>query len=903
MKKWLFGFGILATALATAITMTVAKFDMSGNGQANEDAKQLYAELVQASLLGLKDGEIRLPDPDGPLLVSQAVLRGEAAKPMSATEQALLERLYSRTDRAGLAVREAVILFNKSRALVAVRDQRYGGPAAGTGVILQEGDRPAEWLALDRYGRSFSVMPLALPERYGYMGRPEPGMGDWLVVDGGQPVRLVTRLPGQGNSGRDLVIQAVGKLDLSASRLPKGYQLASSCRATPCGSAGAEAHLIRFPAGTWEGRQVELALAPVRAQGVQVGGRALCPNRDPAALPHWCANKVRHYPTMDAGDGRQQAPRPPPLTILTRDKVVLWAEGRPTPAAVELGLLPVLGVDPRHGWSLVALLGRGLEKDQPRVVTLTIDSRYQRAALDALYTMVRSRFEGREDDAPFAAERVAALVLTDPETGGILATAQWPAAPQGVNTYDVAASLANEPLEGSPHVPLTWFPHKDLLLGSAAKTILDLAVLEAATTRPDIAAAVKGCRPNADGSLPCLPGLNIHQTRYRPEGMSCSQEERQRGQCGVANFLSPRGWETFAKDLSKPRRASSCVADARPDSIVDMPYGIMTSSNILHVLYMMMMDGKAALDYDQEAKKRPNRAPPGQKPFASPDDLPDRVDSRFVAMAARLGLFSDGLSLAPPFGDTASTVWRQDISHAARSELYEMTRPETKGSRLTGAVDVLVQTSIGARISATPLQMALVMAAIQTGGVRQAHIVQAVNGTLYTPPPAKPLGVDTAPLVQGLKQAVEAGTSAGAFSGDAWKVSDADGAAWLRNNARCGIFAKTGTAEFSEQRPCPDPQDKTGRCPAGVVREGKPAYNTGWLVGYNEPLPALAADKAGVGRIAFACAITKIHGRDTKTGGATCAPAVADLYRQLSRIEGENPSRNSLVQGDPGLDY
>jgi cell division protein FtsI/penicillin-binding protein 2 len=881
MARWLYLFGILFAVLAAAIVWTVAGSSAVNKGEANADAAGLYEELYNAGLLREANGELRLPDRDASLLAAQAALRQQPLDPPSSLAAALTARLYSTTSRAGLAVIEAVGLYNRTRWIAAVRDQRSWSPN-DVGVILP-GDRPSAWIAVDRYGRRVDSPPLSLPELYGFVNgkMPAPGMGDWLVVAGGQPLRLVSRMPAAGMYKHDLAIQVVGHLDVQASRLPAAYRLLPRCRMLPCSLATAEATVIELPAGKWEGEQIELAVTPVPARNLAISGLALCPRRDPSSLPQWCGQNVRYYATAE-----HHPVVTTPRVISTADGVVIWRDGRPTAAAWELGMIPLLGVDSRHGWSLARLLAPSDGREGPRDVRLTINSRVQRAAKEALYDMVQSRFEGRADDAVFAPERIAVLIITDPTTGGILAATQWPAAPAGWSSYDHASTLSGEQLEGSPMAPLGWIRHRDLVPGSTFKLVVDLAVTEAASTRPELARAISGCAAAADGSLPCL-GIGLHQTSYR----------------GIDNFHQ----ENLGKDLMEPRRASSCVADVKPSPIVDMAYAIQTSSNIWHAYVAFILEREAALAYERLAGQRPNRAPPGARPQASWRDLPDLQDSRIVAWATRLGMFNNWWSLVeddlPPWMRPSDAGWRMDKVQAIRSRLADLMDPATKEFRDTGAVSAVTQASIGT-LNVTPLHMAGVAGAILSGSIRPAHLILALDDQVVTPRQGTPLGVDRTQVQVGMKQAAESGTSKGAFSGDAWLKDDPVGAAWLRDTARCKMFAKTGTAVLPKRLPCPDPDDKNSRrCKPGLVLAGRPEANTGWLVGYSQMLPAARAGGESLPPMAYSCAITLIHGRlngqPTDTGGSTCAYAVADLYRKLSRT-GESRTTTAAVAGVDG---
>ncbi|WP_460836631.1 penicillin-binding transpeptidase domain-containing protein, partial [Massilia agri] len=149
------------------------------------------------------------------------------------------------------------------------------------------------------------------------------------------------------------------------------------------------------------------------------------------------------------------------------------------------------------------------------------------------------------------------------------------------------------------------------------------------------------------------------------------------------------------------------------------------------------------------------------------------------------------------------------------------------------------QMAIGLRMQTTPLQMALVAAAVGQGRVVTPRLLLELDGRAAEQRPGPELGVRLDRLRAGMKGVVDGGTAAGAFRGKQF------------DGLRPGLFGKTGTA------------------PSGADGQG-----TVWFMGWLEPgsLPGQTR------RLAFAAFVS----HSELTGGAHAAPVVAALLRTMA---------------------
>lgn len=851
MKRVFIIWLVLSSAAATAIVWrseAVSRLVTAPHrGDSWLDGGDLWAALVAAGVVGMQDDRLILPPEDQALQeMAQARDGGRPWPPEDAAARqrlSLLEQLFDPRNRQGEAVIRAVRDYNHSRMLVAVRDDREGAAQAP----IQVGERPSRWQAFDLRGRALEPAPASMPEVFAFLNGRQPapaGMGDWLTLLAPalpltERVRLSTTLAA-GHAGH-LTVQVAGRLDLATSRLPGKAQVTWRCRQRSCDAAsaqGAALTMIDIPPGE---QSLVLMLSPLAHDGeVVVPDMHLTCATPCQGLPHWT-------PRIRPGD-------PPPKAgehIDSADGIPLWQDGRATAQALDLNMLPILGGDDAHDWTLAGRLAHRPDRSAPAHLRISVDTAAQRAAQQALEQMIASKFpDNRRDDDDYRDRRRAAMVVINALTGDIVAAAQYPRTPTNLSAWDYAAMASGDPARDLS-VPLGWYTMPWFFPGSIAKIPLDLAVLKTAEHDPAMARAVAGCAPLSDGTLPCLGGISVHQKNILLPGQKCGPQG-----CGIYNFRSNSGIETLQKASGMPMRSAACAGGPIPVATsLGMAQAVAVSSNVAHVKYAWMLDGKPAVAYDRGARNRRHRVAA---------ELPDLEGSALVDMNRQLGFF-DRVDLAGPLADHLAPAGVRGTlrTDAAHSELLVLSLPEAKARRIEGgAVDILAQSSIGQHQQANALAYARAAAAVGTGFLPHPRLVLAFNNQT-SPPQTTPLEItDLEPLRRGMKAVTEVpqGTASKAFGGpDSGNGVRLDPASvWLRK-ARCQVWGKTGSGTISKN----------------------PDLTTGWFMAF------VGAGIAHPAPLAVACVVSPIHGgvthdrsEPTRTGGATCAPAVADfLYR------------------------
>ncbi len=821
----------------------------------------LYSELLTLKLVTLAaDGTLTLPNSDLPLkelqdaeLASRLLLQGNPAWQRRAR---LVQRLY-RTPN-GAEVRHQIELWNRAQTMVAVRDNRYA-TITGTGsVVARVGDRPNAWNAIDADGRPVSATDISVPEHFRFVSpMAQPGQGDWrtfMGATGGILMQSTIEL------SSPLTIQYIGSLDRSRSRLPEGTVVEGRCPAGACDPATAPAGTLTL-SGTAMGGDVALWLAPVHDPAVVVPDLKLFHTAN--GPPEW--RNPSATPPGRAG----------PLEIDSADGKPLWRDGRPTQFASELNLLPVLGYGNGDRQGLAGVLSRRWDVSAPLSVALTIDSRVQSAAQQALGTIDEKLFGGPNGRDPYRASRRGAILALDPKTGSILAAASLSRPPAGLHAWDYAAARAGGPLRDPLLIPAWHGLTPDNAPGSTFKTITAMTGLRLQDAMPSVAAMIAGCGQVGE-RLTCA-GLNPFQNGYRMPGQHDFTHNFQRADGHL---------ETIADGFAKEENDPACgVASTGRSRSYGLPQAVRDSLNQWFIRLAELLDYPEAATYDRAARRRRSGQP-----------LPDLPLPRLVETATSIGLFSS-LDLAGP---ARSRLGQSDASPGedalhpdlAQSDLEGLTDPERRDERSSGAVDALSQTAIGQRVQVSPLHMALVGAVVATGKIFTPRLIGAWNGVDLnsTPSPAFPANLE--PLRRGMKMVTEVGTAALAFGRDTSHRSDPD-AAMLRA-ASCQVFGKTGTAEV---------RSRSGGSGTRL--------NTAWFVGWAEPAAFTALALPGSEppwqrRIVFACMITHVHG-DARFGGAVCAPAIAEMLVRLSRPAGAAPPESiadllqQLAKTDPGM--
>lgn len=615
------------------------------------------------------------------------------------------------------------------------------------------------------------------------------------------------------------------------ARLPDGWEPWSRVGGWEGGSDAAAGVTLSAPAA---GAPVELLVAGrVRAvAGARLVSQAACDGRacpDPLAVQHLVLTPLpgaaamtlalepldlaalsggadaayRHLRLEDgrlawhalpaAGAGRPDRPAAAPVRLLDRAGRPLWEDGAALAAARDAGLAALLGVHRGHEGSLAGMLARlGGGAHEAR---LSIDLALQ-ASAQALLDCIGLRgghWDGRacRGGAAPDANRRAGLVLLDAGSGDILAAAssgagaadpaRWPE----LRDFD-RADPARSPLRSAA------FQHDGgayLAPGSTFKVVSALGLELAA--RGDA---------RLDGLL---------------EGLPLAEVDRLARAAG-------HGFRTGAP--SYPADG----ARARITNFRDQVTGAGAEAGRLGLAQAMAHSVNTWFAWTAELSDRslfgqPDGGMPGVRELE-----PGALDTvrPVAAMARRLGfgqpLRLDG-GLLP-----AHYRWRDwDALQASAARLDPVhSRHELR------------QMAIGLRMQATPLQMALVAAAVGQGRTVAPRLLLALDGRQGQPRLGEVLGVRLDRVRAGMKGVVDGGTAAGAFRARAF------------DRLRPGLYGKTGTA------------------PAGASD-----LATVWFIGWLEPgsLPGQAR------RLAFAVHVSHSAG----TGGGHAAPVIAALLQAM----------------------
>ena len=755
--------------------------------------RALFEALRARGLLRLgRDGLIELAPRD--LLAwhqagqdARLPLPGWQAHRLDGGARRLLERLHYRAD--GAYLQEQVRIFNSERRLVAWRT-RPGADASWHALV---GGVPAPLEA------GLPVAAMRLLARLPQGWEPWQRVGGW---EGG-----AAAAPGASAPQVTLVtlVRPVSSASAAASG-PLELLVAGRVRAVTGARVLAE--------GVCDGRACpdrealqRLVLAPLAgAAAISVQVEPL----DLAAISGGADAAYRHLVMAEGqlawqalpagGGGRAGAPPAVPVRLRDRNGAALWADGAPAARAREAGLAPLLGVHRQHEAGVAGMLARLGGAGHEALLSLDLGLQARAQQLLECMGLRGGQWDGKAcvggADAP--RQRRAGLVLLDAASGDILVAASSGAGPADparwgeLRDFD-RAEPARSPLRiaafqhdgGAHHAPGSTFKVVSALgLEQAARTDRRLDGLLQGLPLDELDRLARAGGHDFRTGAPSYPaqGRRARITNFRDQSAGMRAED---GRFGLAQALahSVNTWFAWGAELS-----------------------------------------------DRTLMGRPEGGMPGARELE-----PGALDAvrPVAAMATRLGfgqpLRLDGGLLPPNYR------WGEwDALQASAARL------DPVGSR-----HELRQMAIGLRMQATPLQMALVAAAVGEGRTVTPRLLLSLDGRPALEAPRAPLGVRLDRVRAGMKGAVDGGTAAGAWRGAAFDA------------LRPGLYGKTGTA------------------PAG--QEG---LATVWFMGWLEPgsLPGQT------GRLAFAAFIS----HSAATGGAHAAPVVAALLQSMQGQSLEN---------------
>lgn len=482
-----------------------------------------------------------------------------------------------------------------------------------------------------------------------------------------------------------------------------------------------------------------------------------------------------------------------PVHLLDRNGEPLWGDGAPAALASGAGLAPMLGVHRLHDGSVAGMLGRlgGSGHDARLSLDLALQAKAQ-LLLDCI-GLNAGHWDGQAcvgGQAPAEARR-AGLVLLDAGNGDILA-----AASSGGGKADATH----------------WGELRDFDRADPARSPLRIAAFQH-----------DGGAHRAPGStFKVISALGLEQAARHDARLD-----------GLLGGLPLAEVDRLARDGGYGFRtgAPSYPADgqrARITNFRDQITGARAEGGRLGLSQAMAHSVNTWFAWTGELSDRslmgqPDGGMPGTREL-EPGSLEDVRP--VAAMAARLG-FGQPLRLDGGLLPLDYRWGEWDALQASASRLDPI------GSR-----HELRQMAIGLRMQTTPLQMALVAAAVGEGRTVTPRLLLSLDGRESKAAHGDALGVRLDRVRAGMKGVIDGGTAAGAFRAHAF------------DSLRPGLYAKTGTA------------------PAG-----QDDLATVWFMGWLEPgsLPGQTR------RLAFAAFVS----HSPATGGGHAAPVVAALLQSM----------------------
>lgn len=698
-------------------------------------AAKLFQQLQEQDLLVITDDwRITLPSKDHIL-----VLKND--NDQSNRQQGLIDDLYEK--QYGKRLRKQVNLWNYSRRLAAIRDNRHQENDHNNWQISDENKVPVN---------SFSLVPLS----FGYLtqGKLLTGFHNWLGA-GWQQRKLIFSSKFDLKKKKIITLHIIGTPDirhLGAYKPRLKICTPESCQRDKARTN--EASLVSILKLTLPAKPIylEIPISTSLNPAIKINGLAIMVTDEHRAKKIQTAKQtdcqaVAKKSTADelanakqvllwnncslalsgginSGGGSQHQA----FQIISRDKVALTKDydaknlenmGKPSEFTANAGLMALIGQDKKDIYSLSGLMwNAGLPKDAK--LQLTLDSRLQSIAQKNLEETILKR--------PHPNRR-AAVVILNPKTGEILAAANYPNPKKGVHLWDrkVISELYpnKDPYSFNPWQGLTG----DNAPGSTFKMVTALAAMQDSKNNPLLETMLKGIPPK---QYKRTLGLDPRSHSYRVKGMNKAVHSHS---INEANIPLSNGICGDSKNI----RGKVGVAEATSKSL---------NNWFIHLGILM----------DQQR-------------------LNDKKQLQLVKTADWLG-FNQVYSLGDELRRYKGNDWKRgDVLNAFGGRMGVA----SKDGR---ALFELANNSYGQGVATTPLQMARVAATLATRKNRQPILIQSLAGKKLKPPKAQNLTVDSDLLDElklGMRGVVQKGTAKGKFKG----------------KLQCQVYGKTGTAEVS----------------------------------------------------------------------------------------------------------
>ncbi len=866
----------------------------------------LFRALIEAKLVvPREDTGLEMAPPDYVLIKKAAGDKGDSDEGVSqVVQEGLLKDLYDLP--AGIIVRTQVKLWNETRLIAAVRDNRKVSDADQNKIF---------WTAKSDSGHPKQVGAL-VPETFGFVNKNEipKGMDDWVGVAAPEPKqRFVFSTRITGNTGT-VSIQVIG----NPVKVPPGARIDrreitySEIKSIwPC-KLSSRAALVTLPVRG--DTDVEITVEPSvncapkifglaismsgedlaerpRTRGRSKARRGKTPGKDPGTVTIDTLEWVYNWRPVERPKPSASANR---YVIKTLDGVALTdveGKGTPTEEANNLGLLSLIGFGRGDASSISGMLNQtrlGAAGD----IVLTIDSRVQKAVQDTVTHYMTKEFDSEARPGRFYHDRRGSVMLIDIDTGAILGMANWPLPPFGAKSWDYVSYAISNPNKDPMSVASWELMDIHNTPGSTWKTLLALsAALEASApgADPRIKRMLMGLDP---GEFRQVTGLDSGAGTYMIPG---------------SDTRSISNHSKAAMSQGGPTRDPICIDPNHPDPEYRRPsfeklgvrIAIKSSYNVFFSRLAVMLEERAV---DNWIKSLPQR---GGRITVKADKIPA---TRFMLRLREFGVdWETPMDLAVNVpGDLGLFRLRSAAIYDplfGRSPLTHITRgeallPDNAAVWKVAAFHRIGLNGIGQGWTVSTLHLARGAATIASGKTVQPHIIRGWLGKRLPTPEATALKLDPEIIREirlGMKSVPEAAgsTAVSIFksasprfvlstlvasagrSNDilnriaALRVATGRGAVkplW------CRMHGKTGTA---------DPAKNAG-------------FNSGWFVGWKEPIGENGR------RVAVACMTSHAVG-NFRFGGTSCGQIVRDIMFSLELLERPDLSHTPRPGDEPPL--
>jgi cell division protein FtsI/penicillin-binding protein 2 len=861
--------------------------------EASEDAT-LFVNLVRARLIVPRESDsgLDMVPPDYVLIRrANGGRQDEEEDGVSESEQeTLLKALYD--SAAGTIVRTQVSLWNGTRRLAAVRDDR---------TLRPEEANKLQWEATSEEGTGKQSNNL-VPETFGFINRDQipKGMSDWFAVPVARENERIVFKSRVGSHSGTIRVQVIGR----PVRVPQGArverrtydffaqkgELKWACKTV------AEAAVVTMQVRP--DTPIEIMVEPAANCSPGVFGLAISmTGEDLAGRPRQRRRKGGRPNAKDPGivttgtiewtyNWRPvERPRAPSggdklFVVRTADGVALTdpnGRGTPTQEAVTMGLVSLLGYGRADSTSLIGLLSQSKLPGGNTEVALTIDSRVQKIVQGTLEHHLLNVIENKDRPRRYFHDRRASITVLDVETGAVLAIGSWPLVPLGARPWDYVSYQITNPNKDPTMVASWQLLSPDNTPGSTWKTLTSLsAALEASDSavNPDPAIGQMILGMDA-GTFARRLGIPISASTVPIPGSSRS----------ISNIMGG------AMSAGGQLRAPVCTdtGQATMDSTLTVATALKKSYNVYFARLAMLLEERHVNAWI--------RSLPRNRAGRVTEDIKTLPPTRMMIRLKEIGLdWNEPVDLG------ANLAERQPLARIKGRAVLDKLYVRPPITAITRGVNLLRDNppeayrpeylhriglnGIGQSWSVSTMHLAHTTAMIAKGALVRPYIISQW-GRDRLAPPKPPAGGDDRLKIRsdllnairtGMKAVTESpdGTATGVYQRDPVFVlgevfARSPGikarAAAVRNATAkngvkpiwCRAYGKTGTA---------DPPKPRGH-----------RYNSGWFTSWKEPL------QPGGKRFAIACMVTHLDTANIRFGGSVCGSIVRDIMISLEIME------------------